>query len=155
HIRQHGGDPQKSLAALSSARDVRAGLEQLGDADLVASLTHLRESNLNSDNPLAVPLSTWGDSSSTSLWKGGESTNSGSRFRIIRPHARGGLGAVFVAVDAELNREVALKQIQDQYADFPESRSRFVLEAEITGALEHPGIVPVYSLGHDHAGRPF
>src|SRR5262249_11341693 len=65
------------------------------------------------------------------------------RFRILRLHARGGLGEVFAARDQELNREVALKQIQDQYADDPESRHRFRLEAEITGRLEHPGVVPV------------
>ncbi len=64
------------------------------------------------------------------------------RFRVIRPHARGGLGVVFVALDAELNREVALKEIQDDHADDPASRVCFLLEAEITGRLEHPGIVP-------------
>ena len=35
------------------------------------------------------------------------------------------------------------------------SRERFLLEAEITGGLEHPGIVPVYALGHAPDGRPF
>src|SRR5204863_6324668 len=72
-----------------------------------------------------------------------------------RPHARGGLGEVFVALDEELQREVALKEIQDRFADHPESRSRFVREAEITGGLEHPGIVPVYGLGQYADGRPF
>src|SRR5262249_25084566 len=57
--------------------------------------------------------------------------------------------------DAELNREVALKEIQDRHADDPLSRARFVLEAEITGGLEHPGIVPVYGLGHHQDGRPY
>lgn len=80
---------------------------------------------------------------------------SGSRFRVIRPHARGGLGEVLVALDQELQREVALKQIQDRYADDVESRTRFVQEAEITGGLEHPGIVPVYSLGQYVDGRPY
>jgi eukaryotic-like serine/threonine-protein kinase len=50
---------------------------------------------------------------------------------------------------------VALKQIQDRHCDHPESRARFLLEAEITGGLEHPGIVPVYGLGHHDDGRPF
>jgi serine/threonine-protein kinase len=85
---------------------------------------------------------------------GGPASGS-ERFRILRPHARGGLGAVVVALDGELNREVALKRIQERYADQPESRARFVREAEITGGLEHPGIVPVYSLGRDATGRPF
>ena len=70
-------------------------------------------------------------------------------------HAKGGLGQVSLALDQELNREVALKQIQERYADDPNSRSRFLLEAEITGGLEHPGIVPVYGLGHYADGRPF
>jgi tetratricopeptide (TPR) repeat protein/tRNA A-37 threonylcarbamoyl transferase component Bud32 len=79
----------------------------------------------------------------------------GPRFRILRRHARGNLGEVFVAHDEELCREVALKEIQDRHADRPESRSRFLLEAEVTGRLEHPGIVPVYSLGHYADGRPY
>jgi hypothetical protein len=40
---------------------------------------------------------------------------------------------VFVADDVELNREVALKEIQGRHADDPASRARFLLEAEVTG----------------------
>ncbi len=78
-----------------------------------------------------------------------------SRYRIMRPHARGGLGEVFVARDEELGREVALKEILPRHADNDESRFRFVLEAEVTGGLEHPGIVPVYGLGRYPDGRPY
>ncbi len=85
----------------------------------------------------------------------GESTSAGQRFRILRPHAKGGLGEVFVARDEELRREVALKQIQDRHADDARSRARFLLEAEVTGGLEHPGVVPVYGLGQYPDGRPF
>lgn len=77
------------------------------------------------------------------------------RFRVLRPHAHGGLGHVSVAYDNELNREVALKEIHAQLADNEENRARFVQEAEITGSLEHPGIVPVYGLGTQSNGRPF
>jgi WD40 repeat protein/serine/threonine protein kinase len=80
---------------------------------------------------------------------------SGLRYRILRPHARGGLGEVFVALDQELHREVALKEIKEERAHDSVSRSRFLLEAEITGGLEHPGIVPVYGLGQYADGRPF
>ena len=62
---------------------------------------------------------------------------------------------MFVAKDVELNREVAYKQIRGDCADEPFNRTRFLLEAEITGGLEHPGIVPVYGLGVDDAGRPY
>jgi WD40 repeat protein/serine/threonine protein kinase len=78
-----------------------------------------------------------------------------SRFRVIRPHAQGGIGKVSVAFDNELRREVALKQIKSERADDAESRGRFVLEAEVTGRLEHPGIVPIYSLGKDDNGSPY
>ena len=67
----------------------------------------------------------------------------------------GGIGKVSVAFDAELQREVALKQIKPERADDADSRTRFLLEAEVTGRLEHPGIVPVYGLGSDDGGRPF
>jgi serine/threonine protein kinase len=79
----------------------------------------------------------------------------GERFQRIRPHAQGGIGQVWVARDSELQRDVALKEIQPRYAERADHRSRFVLEAEITGNLEHPGIVPVYSLGRNPDGRPY
>ncbi len=82
-------------------------------------------------------------------------TRSAGRFGIVRLHARGGLGQVSVAIDEELNREVALKEIQYSYADDQEARARFVREAELTGRLEHPGIVPVYGFGFSENGRPF
>src|SRR5262249_28161518 len=52
-------------------------------------------------------------------------------------------------------REVALKEIQRVHAHDAVSRGRFLLEAEVTGRLEHPGIVPVYGLGQYADGRPF
>jgi serine/threonine-protein kinase len=60
-----------------------------------------------------------------------------------------------VALDKELGREVALKEIQGRFAEDTVSRLRFVREAEFTGRLEHPGIVPVYSLGRRDDGQPF
>ena len=77
------------------------------------------------------------------------------RFQTVAHHANGGLGVISIANDLELGRRVALKQINPQYADDLELRARFVAEAEITGQLEHPGIVPVYGLGSSDSGRPF
>src|SRR5437867_374193 len=77
------------------------------------------------------------------------------RFRILRPHARGGIGQLWVALDKELHREVALKELQPGLEDQAAVRERFLLEAEITGSLEHPGVVPIYGLGQYPDGRPF
>ncbi|HEV3260669.1 MAG TPA: protein kinase [Gemmataceae bacterium] len=144
HLRIHGNDVEKSLAAVTSAGSVRDELRQIADPDLEASLTHVSVARPAEDDPYATrPASV------------GAATSSGTRFRILRPHRKGGLGEVFVAHDDELHREVALKHIQECHADNLESRTRFVLEAEITGGLEHPGIVPVYGLGQYGDGRPF
>ena len=85
----------------------------------------------------------------------GSPAHTGPRFQVLRSHASGGLGEIFVARDQEFGREVALKEIQEPLADDAQLRARFVVEGAITGCLEHPGIVPVYSLGHHPDGRPF
>jgi tetratricopeptide (TPR) repeat protein len=85
----------------------------------------------------------------------GPARDAGPRFRLLRPHAGGGLGMVFVAEDTDLHREVALKEIRGPYARDPDSRARFVFEAEVTGGLEHPGVVPVYGLGTYTDGSPY
>jgi serine/threonine-protein kinase len=139
----HDGDVGKSLSTLSSIHTAREPLEQIADGDVQSSLMQISTVRPEED-PYATCTHVTGTTTSTGL-----------RFRILRPHAKGGLGEVFVARDEELHREVALKEIQNQHADQPESRARFLLEAEITGGLEHPGIVPVYGLGTYADGRPY
>lgn len=77
------------------------------------------------------------------------------RYVILRAHATGGLGVISIALDETLGRKVALKQLREEHADNPHLRARFIREAEITGQLEHPGIIPLYSLGQDEDGRPY
>jgi WD40 repeat protein/serine/threonine protein kinase len=79
----------------------------------------------------------------------------GGRFQVVGVHGRGGLGEVSIAFDRELNRSVALKELRAGLAHDPSAQARFVREAEVTGRLEHPGIVPVYSLGRHGDGRPY
>ncbi len=141
HIQMHGQDAAQSLAAVSSSSSACQLLAELGDQDIQASLQPLLKSAEDANGI------------STLVYR--PTRGSGERFQTLRPHAKGGLGEVSVAMDTELHREVALKEIQPQFADQPESRERFVLEAEITGGLEHPGIVPVYGLGTYADGRPF
>ncbi len=59
-----------------------------------------------------------------------------------------------MARNAELNRDVALKFLKPERARDAESLRRFLQEAEVTGRLEHPGVVPIYALGTDASGAP-
>ena len=68
--------------------------------------------------------------------------------------SRGGLVQVVVALDQQLNREVAMKQIQSG-SRMSCSTTQVLLEATLKVSLEHPGIVPVYSLGQTADGLPF
>ncbi len=77
------------------------------------------------------------------------------RYSRLTLHAQGGLGLVYQARDEEIGRTVALKEMQEGCADHAGSRARFLFEAEVTGNLEHPGIVPVYGLGCYPDGRPY
>ena len=139
HLEAHGGDVEKSLAAVSAGKSTRESLARIGDPDIEATLGHVGSAHVSTED---------GDADRTASYAVGSATSDGQRFRVLRPHARGGLGAVFVALDAELNREVALKQILDHHADDPTSRQRFLIEAEITGGLEHPGDRPGLRPGH-------
>jgi serine/threonine-protein kinase len=145
HQKKHG-DAGESLAAIPAGRSTRESLAQLGDPELGALIAQLAPGST---------LAEAEDPDRTASFAVGTATSGGQRFRVLRPHAQGGLGAVFVALDTELHREVALKQILDNHADDPADRQRFLLEAEITGGLEHPGIVPVYGLGTYGDGRPY
>jgi eukaryotic-like serine/threonine-protein kinase len=145
HLNRHG-DAAQSLASLDIGGSTRARLARLGDPDIEATLGPVGPRRGSSQD---------GEADRTRTYDVGTAEDNGRRFRVLRPHARGGLGAVFVALDEELHREVALKRILDEHADDPASRARFLLEAEVTGGLEHPGIVPVYGLGTYDDGRPY
>ncbi len=84
-----------------------------------------------------------------------EKQSSENRFQIIQPLASGGLGQVSLARDSHLNRQVALKEILPRFQNDSEKQKRFLREAEITGELEHPAIVPIYSVGFRENGSPY
>lgn len=71
------------------------------------------------------------------------------RYELIRKIGQGGLGRVWLARDVNLNRHVALKEISHASGMTDTVIERFKHEAEITGRLDHPSIVPIYQLGED------
>ncbi len=163
HLRLHGDEPRKSLAALSSLGPLREQIDAaVDDADVHASLMLVGAAGLAADPFSTLPqaVARAGLAAKPSPAVAGThphdgATTSDQRFRVLRLHKSGGLGKVFLAVHQEFNRRVALKEIKGHYANDPEFRARFLMEARITGNLEHPGIVPVYSLGQYQDGRPY
>ncbi|HVJ80201.1 MAG TPA: serine/threonine-protein kinase, partial [Planctomycetia bacterium] len=137
-LARHGDDPAASLAALPT--DESATLYKFADSDVQASLATINIAR--------------GREGAATMYVAPED-RPGSRYTVLRRHAVGGLGAVFVARDEELSREVALKEIRVDRPRDPDSISRFLFEGEVTGRLEHPGIVPVYGLGTYTDGRPY
>jgi serine/threonine protein kinase len=140
HMDHFHGEIEKCLSTILENGPVRRDLDQVADGELLAllapvsvdTLTHESDDSRRRSRLLTV-----------------------ERFRILRPHSMGGLSQVSVALDEQLNREVAIKQIQSRHADQTDQRTRFLFEATVAGSLEHPGIVPVYSLGETSDGLPF
>ena len=73
------------------------------------------------------------------------------RFTILRELGRGGFGVVFLAMDAVLRRQVALKVPRPDVLVARDHRERFRREAEAASRLDHPHIVPVYEVGEEGA----
>ena len=68
-------------------------------------------------------------------------------YELLEKIAHGGMGIVFKARQLSLNRTVAIKMILTGQFAGPDEISRFHIEAEAAGTLDHPGIVPVYDIG--------
>jgi eukaryotic-like serine/threonine-protein kinase len=148
HLAGHPDDLRKSVGMLDVLALVERDLERIGDREVQAGLAQLiaLQNLARTEAATLAPMSL----SSEML-----SAPTNGRFELLEPHARGGLGEVYLAHDRELNREVAVKRLQERHAGSADSRIRFLVEGEITGRLEHPGIVPVYGMGMSDDGRPY
>ncbi|MFO0982901.1 MAG: serine/threonine-protein kinase [Planctomycetota bacterium] len=89
--------------------------------------------------------------------------SSGQRYTVQGEVARGGMGAIYKLWDRELRRTLALKMMlgratppdRGPQSGTPRNLTRFVEEAQITGQLDHPGVVPVHDVGVDAHGRMY
>jgi len=154
HIQQEGGE-QKALASLNHVKDLESDLDHLADNDLNQSLDGaVTQRKLLG---LDVLFSQSHDSESSSTNKKGSFSGPESKQtdRFERQHFldSGNLGEVFFAKDTELNRTVVTKYIRPEMSGDNLKQALFHLEGEVTGALEHPSVVPVYGLGKDTKGR--
>ena len=70
-----------------------------------------------------------------------------SRYRIAGRIGAGGMGVVYAAHDAELERDVAIKLVQPRRGTAAGSQTQLVREAQAMARLSHPGVVPIYDVG--------
>src|SRR5262245_46705973 len=76
-------------------------------------------------------------------------------YELLEEVGSGGMGVVYRAREVALDRDVAVKILQERFpVDSPSAR-RFLDEARITGQLQHPAIPPVHHIGTLPGGRPF
>jgi len=127
-LKRHGGDVHASLAAVADER-VQSAAAAIADPEVRHSLA-------------PVP----GGGGHFLISTIGYAPESRERYTLTRLHAQGGIGQVWLARDADLGREVALKELRPERASNPAVWARFLEEARITGQLEHPNIVPVHEL---------
>jgi dienelactone hydrolase len=76
-----------------------------------------------------------------------------SHFRITEQLGQGGMGAVYLAEDLKLKRQVALKLLPERLTDNPDRLARLQREAETLAALNHPSIVAIYSVEETESQR--
>jgi serine/threonine protein kinase/tetratricopeptide (TPR) repeat protein len=129
-LKKHRGDVRATLGAVADG-ETRDVMQVVADPRVRQSLNGLPPARGHVLVETLVPPASQRDS---------------IRYTLTRLHAEGGLGKIWVAHDTDLNRDVALKEIKPTTTLSADSEHRFLKEAQITGQLEHPNIVPVYEL---------
>ena len=76
-----------------------------------------------------------------------------SHYRVVDELGRGGMGVVYLAEDLKLHRMVALKFLRPDATRDPESKQRFVQEAQAASALDHPNICTIHAIDETEDGQ--
>ncbi len=141
--------------------DVVAALEGLGATGSLARVLREQVDLSVSETPAASARS---DFSSEVMRRLAGRRGAFGRYRLQGELARGGMGAILRVWDDDLRRHLAMKVILGRGAPDaatgtppiePRELARFLEEAQVTGQLDHPGIVPVHELGLDPEGRVY
>ncbi|MDP6114733.1 MAG: protein kinase [Planctomycetota bacterium] len=156
-FRWKSGEPRPLEQYLSDFPEL-VEADQATREDLAQYLADLRR-RLGSPSPSSARMEgdstcSTGDEVPESLESVLEETSSAfRRYLKEKELAHGGMGAVLVCRDKSIRRPVAMKVMRPQIAGSDEHRTRFLSEAQVTGQLEHPNIVPIHELGRNGEGN--
>lgn len=154
--RRDTGKPTKKRSKNRKHTDlIGGGTDQVVPAGTIIQLSEMTiadiRANVGIKDDGVKLLSDKMDSSIAHMQHGAEENK--KRYVVIREIARGGMGKVLEVEDTELKRSVALKVLRKELLGRRDVVERFLEEAQITGQLEHPNIVPVHEMGVDGAGN--
>jgi serine/threonine-protein kinase len=144
-------------AALQRAPDERAAfLDQgcAGDEALRQEVESLIAYDERAQHFITMPLDTFAAGVVAAMPNSAFIGSSLNHYRILEPLGQGGMGEVFLAVDTELGRKVALKLLPEHWMSDTERVRRFKQEARAASALNHPNILTVHEIGEVN-GRHF
>ncbi|MCC7509975.1 MAG: tetratricopeptide repeat protein [Planctomycetes bacterium] len=152
-----GGETLLALDA-SGSESVLSRVETATGANLTARPVELRSADFPADSQATTRQADSRNATFTARLASG--TEQAVRYESRKELGRGGMGVVLQVRDNDLRRDVAMKVMRadkikpgSQHGQF--ALQRFVEEAQITGQLEHPNIVPIHELGADSKGRVF
>ena len=126
----------ESTMVMDEARKTKSALK---------SVTHLSE--IIQETPGVIDANNLQADSSAEFRRKLEHT--GKRYKILKMIAEGGFGKIFLAKDLILGREVVIKSLKEEHLARPESIEKFISEAKLSAQLDHPAIVPLFSLDTD------
>lgn len=79
----------------------------------------------------------------------------GDKYVLGEPLGFGHMSEVYVAIQAGIGRNVALKLLRSEHETSPEMRKRFEREAQIASSLDHPNAVTIFESGHTSDGQSY
>lgn len=137
-LAKFGGDIRASLARCPA--ELRSVLASIGDGASGSTAAEVHNTiAFEGSGPITIPAA-----------------KSGQRYTLSALHAAGGIGEIWLARDADLHRDVAVKRLQAHKSPSDVTKMRFLREARITGRLDHPGVVPIYEVCLDETtGQPY
>lgn len=150
-------EKQEELSAgLESAAFEETFISNNPAAD-VADPSGLMAETVDHDGPASLEKGAGETSSSVRIrldtLDSGPSQN--SRYSLTRLCGKGGIGEVWLTLDPNLNRDIALKRFRADRKQSPEIQRQLIKEAQITGQLEHPNIIPIHELNCLEDGSPY
>lgn len=107
---------------------------------------------IDRENSVPAPAAADADDGGVPLKDDRDLPELAERYQVLRLLAEGGQARVSLAVDRCLGRQVAVKSMRQELLKNTAARDDFLAESRVTASLDHPSIVPVYSLNSDPDG---